>query len=326
MCDDHPPAVVSRRALLSTPAVRWAASTRRQLGSPPIIARADWGADLPVRGEIPPEDVRFLLIHHTLEPDSGYEASEVPGLLRSIYQFHTGPEKSWPDIAYNFFVDRFGTIWEGRTGSIASPVEGSATGGNQGFSQLCCFLGDFTTAPPSPQALAAMADLLAWLADRYQLDTAPGAVAEFTSRGSNRWPAGATVSAATIAGHREMSKTECPGNAAFDLVRGEIPEMVRERRTRSTTTTTSSAPPSTEVPSPTSGSVTVPAETTTTPASGPPTSVSSSGVESSRGTPPQDESSGIVTGENAAAASGVALAVLTATLVLVRFRSRRMRE
>ncbi len=54
---------------------------------------------------------------------------------------HTGPDKGWPDIAYNFMVDRFGQIFEARAGSLAGPVAGSATGGNQGFSQLCCFLG-----------------------------------------------------------------------------------------------------------------------------------------------------------------------------------------
>jgi hypothetical protein len=55
--------------------------------------------------------------------------------------------------------------------------------------------------------------VLAWLADRYQIDTSPGANVSFVSRGSQRWAAGATVTSATIAAHRDMSYTSCPGDA-----------------------------------------------------------------------------------------------------------------
>ena len=38
------------------------------------------------------------------------------------------------------------------------------------------------------------------------------------SRGSNLHPAGKQVTTATIAGHRDMSKTSCPGDACFRLI------------------------------------------------------------------------------------------------------------
>ncbi len=196
--------------------------------APPIHPRADWGADLPPRGPLEPErpeDVRFLLVHHSVSVND-YAAEAVPDELRSFYRLHTAPEKGWPDIAYNFLVDRFGRIWEGRAGSIEAPVKGDATGGSQGFALLCCFIGDHRTAAPSPEAQASMVGLLAWLAGRYGIDPRPGATMSFVSRGSNRWPAGSTVTTTTIAGHRDMSRTVCPGNAAYHLVRTDFPTRV----------------------------------------------------------------------------------------------------
>jgi hypothetical protein len=53
-------------------------------------------------------DVRFLLIHHTETPNTD-APDDTAQRLRSIFSFHTGRQrKGWPDVAYNFFVDRHG--------------------------------------------------------------------------------------------------------------------------------------------------------------------------------------------------------------------------
>jgi hypothetical protein len=142
----------------------------------------------------------------------------VPSILRSFYDFHTSPEKGWNDIAYNFLIDTAGGIWEGRSGSLAGAVAGDATGGNQGYSQLVCLIGDFNATDPSPASLTSLTALLAWLADKHGIATSPGSQVSFTSGGSNLWPLGATVTTPTITGHRTMSKTSCPGDALFDIV------------------------------------------------------------------------------------------------------------
>ena len=198
---------------------------------PAILPRDTWadsGPTGPLEAE-QPGDVRVLLVHHSAS-GNGYPESDVPSLLRGFTRFHTGPEKGWPDIAYNFLIDRFGRIWEGRSGSIGAPVIGSATGGNQGYTQLCCFIGDHSAEPPTAAAQQAMVALLAWLADRYGVDTAPGATTAFVSRGSNRHPAGTTVTSPTITGHRTMSQTACPGDAAMVWVDQELPARVTAAR------------------------------------------------------------------------------------------------
>ncbi|MGX5653264.1 N-acetylmuramoyl-L-alanine amidase [Geodermatophilus nigrescens] len=193
-----------------------------------IRPREDWAQGLLPVGPLvqeQPGDVRFLLVHHTASGND-YAPDDVPVLIRGFYSFHTGPVKNWPDVAYNFFIDRHGTAWEGRAGSLAGPVQPDATGGSQGFAQLCCFIGDHTVEAPTPEARQTMVALLATLADRYQVDPSPESTTTFVSRGSNRWPAGTPVTTPTIAGHRDMSSTTCPGDAAYALVRDTFPAEV----------------------------------------------------------------------------------------------------
>ncbi len=220
-----------------------------------VQPRAAWGADLLPKGPLPEEaagDVRFLLVHHTASAN-GYAQAEVPGLLRGFYGFHTGAAKGWPDIAYSFLVDRFGQVWEGRTGSLDGPVKVDATGGSQGFAQLGCFIGDHTSEPPTPAALDAMGRLLGALARRYGIDVRPGTTATFVSRGSNLHPAGTQVTTPTIAGHRDMSRTSCPGDACFPLIPSRlIPAAVTAAGLAPTAAapTTKASPPSTVAPRP----------------------------------------------------------------------------
>lgn len=212
---------------------------------PVIRPRADWAADRPVRGELVAEDdVRFLLVHHTASTND-YGPDEVAAQIRGFYEFHTGPDKGWPDVAYNFFVDRYGGIWEGRQGSLAGAVRGDATGGSQGFSQLCSLIGNFQEGPVTAEQQASLTQLLAWLAERHGIDTTPGATVTFTSRGSNKWPAGQEVTARTIAGHRDMSLTSCPGDQAYALVPETLPAGASLLRSEAAAATSTTAPPPT---------------------------------------------------------------------------------
>lgn len=197
-------------------------------GSHVILRRDVWGADLPPTGPMDSEavdDVRFLLVHHSASPND-YSPEQSIRYLRSFYHYHISTEKGWPDIAYNFLVDRHGKIFEGRQGSIESPVRGDATGGSQGFALLTCFIGDHQDVAPTKAAQSAMVALLTWLAVGYGIDPRPGSTAEFVSRGSNLHPEGKVVVTPTITGHRTMSRTTCPGDRAFDLVENSFPRQV----------------------------------------------------------------------------------------------------
>lgn len=225
-----------------------------------INPRSSWTSQ-PPKGPLSSEDVRFLIVHHSAS-HNGHSASDVPAILRSWYDFHTGPEKGWPDIAYNFVIDSEGGVWEGRQGSLDGPVAGSATGGNQGFTQLVCVIGDTNQTPATPAAHASLVQVLAWLAERYGVSTAAGAEVTFTSRGSNKWPEGAQVTTPTIAGHRDMSQTTCPGVSLYGYVTGSLTADVEAARGGSASAPPP-PPPSTTSTS-TSTSTTVPQASTTT--------------------------------------------------------------
>jgi hypothetical protein len=194
-----------------------------------IHARSEWATDRPPKGPLDAEDVMFLLVHHSASR-SDHEPGDAPAILRSFYDFHTSPEKGWNDIAYNFLIDAGGGVWEGRAGSLDGPVAGDATGGNQGFSQLVCLIGDYNETEPTPASLGSLVAVLAWLADRYGIDTGPGAEVTFTSKGSNLWPGGEAVTTSTIAGHRVMSRTTCPGSNLNAYVVGGLMEDVTGAR------------------------------------------------------------------------------------------------
>lgn len=250
-----------------------------------IYPREAWaGTDRPPTGELYPESVYFLVVHHSATAN-GYTEAEALTQIQDMYDEDTS-SRGWPDVTYNFFIDRFGRIFEGRAGSLRGPVLNDAVGGNTGWSQQVCLLGEFSTDTPSIEALDALTRVMSWLADRHELDIGPDATATVESRGSDKFPEGEEFTVNTITGHRDVSQTECPGDAFYPYVSGELPTIVAAYRTEAATST--SAPSTTDVGSttPTSpststsdaptGSTTSPTDstaTTTSPSTTTPTSV-----------------------------------------------------
>jgi hypothetical protein len=195
-----------------------------------VHPRSEWGADLAPKGPIAPETVKFLLVHHTA---SSNNVADPRALIRQTYAFHTGPQKRWPDICYHFMIGPDGSIWETRAGSLARPVVADATGGNQGYAQLVCLIGDFQSRQPTAAAQDSLMRMLIHLADRYRIDTGPFATTTFASRGSDKFRAGTTVTTPTISGHRDVTYTACPGDTGYSLL-GEWRRRVHATRLQRT--------------------------------------------------------------------------------------------
>ena len=78
---------------------------------PTIYTRAQWGADESWRDGAPRYNSTILQAHvHHSASGNGYTQADVPALIRSFYKYHTH-SLGWSDIAYNFLIDSFGTIW-----------------------------------------------------------------------------------------------------------------------------------------------------------------------------------------------------------------------
>ncbi len=85
----------------------------------------------------------------------------MPAIIRGIYAYHT-QSKGWSDVGYNFLVDRFGRIWEGRYGGVDRPVVGAHTLGYNDDAFAMSAIGNFETAQPSAAMLDAYGRLFAW--------------------------------------------------------------------------------------------------------------------------------------------------------------------
>ena len=185
-------------------------------GQPPILARDGWA-----QGQAPPAHdpvyatIKLAFVHHTVNPN-GYSAAAVPSLLLGIFQYHRYVRGYW-DIAYNFLIDLYGRVWEGRAGGIDAPVLGAHAGGYNAESTGVAVLGDFMNTVPSPAAIGALERLLAWKLSLHGLPTHGKVTVVVDPSGASFTPfaPAAHVSLPRVAGHRDGDSTDCPGNAFY---------------------------------------------------------------------------------------------------------------
>ena len=80
-------------------------------------------------------------------PTSGndYTAAEAPAVVRGVYAYHT-KSLHWSDVGYNFLIDRYGTIYEGRYGGMTRGVIGAQVLGFNTGSTGISVIGTFTDA------------------------------------------------------------------------------------------------------------------------------------------------------------------------------------
>nr|DBA20386.1 TPA: hypothetical protein GDO54_017174 [Pyxicephalus adspersus] len=160
-------------------------------GCPPIISRSQWGS----RGK--PCGKNFLLpvpgviIHHTAGASCNSKSS-CSAQVRNIQNMHKNGNK-WCDIGYNFLIGGDGSILEGRGWKTVGVHAANANSVNIGIS----FIGTFTSRAPSNAALNAAKRLIS-------CGVAKGYIKkEYRLRG-----------------HRNVNKTECPGNSLYKIIKG----------------------------------------------------------------------------------------------------------
>ena len=170
---------------------------------PKIYSRAQWGANEKMREQTPPDygTVKTGFVHHTVNANN-YSAAQVPALLRGIYAYHT-QSRGWRDIGYNYLVDRFGRIWEGRYGGVDRAVVGAHTLGYNEVSFAMSAIGNFDIANPPQAVLDAYARLFAWKLSIYNISATQ----------TNILVKGRRLNA--INGHRDVGQTACPGRYLY---------------------------------------------------------------------------------------------------------------
>jgi flagellar hook assembly protein FlgD len=160
--------------------------------------------------------LRFAVVHHTAGTNS-YTAAESAAIVRGIQRYHV-LANGWNDIGYNFLVDKYGQVFEGRGGGIDKNVVGAHAQGFNTGSTGVSILGTYSSSPISSAARSALVRLLAWRLDVAHVDPLAGLT--WISGGNPQYPAGTPVKLRTIAGHRNTGPTSCPGDALYAQLPG----------------------------------------------------------------------------------------------------------
>ncbi|MEJ7824145.1 MAG: N-acetylmuramoyl-L-alanine amidase [Solirubrobacteraceae bacterium] len=193
-------------AITGTPALAQGAH-----GRPQIIPREAWGADQckpradPIYG-----DVQAAVVHHTVDAN-GYARGESAAIVLAICRFHRN-SRGWYDIGYNFLVDRFGQVFEGRAGGVDQPVIGAQAEGYNAATTGIANIGTYSGVAASLAAAEATAQLLAWKLSLHGVPLVGQAGVRSAGGATNRHRAGALVTVQRIGGHRDLDRTSCPGD------------------------------------------------------------------------------------------------------------------
>ncbi|HXJ63970.1 MAG TPA: N-acetylmuramoyl-L-alanine amidase [Actinomycetota bacterium] len=209
----------------TAPAPSGGASAAVSGGGPPMpgmVSRASWGAPPAEFNTGSPgcsapyySPVKVAYIHHTSGSNS-YSRAQSDDIVRGDDWYHT-QERGYCDIAYDFLVDRFGTIYVGRAGGADLPVIPGSQAGFNPYTTSVSVMGNFATVAPPTAAIASVERLLAWKLDVAHVPADGTTTLVSQGYDTDRYPPGQRITMHTIEGHRRTSQTDCPGRI-WDLL------------------------------------------------------------------------------------------------------------
>jgi len=201
------------------------------LNTLPMITRAEWGrgfdSQWPSSPQWPPvyHTPIFLVIHHTVTSNQWEPLKAV----QAIWRYHAQTQ-GWGDIRYHYLIGQDGSIFEGRWAGNKPAnifVEGGQTTISNTHKVGITMLGQFEPSAPTPPpaepttaALEALVDLLGSIAFTLNLDPLGEAHHPIENK---TYP--------IISGHREHTRTTCPGGNLYKLIpdiRRQVAARLRE--------------------------------------------------------------------------------------------------
>ena len=171
---------------------------------PTIITRSQWGASAgtPCDSPLTGDRTRGAVVHHTAGSNT-YAMADSKAIVRATQAYHV-KSRGWCDIGYNFLVDKYGQIFEGRRGGMDRAVR-AAHSGNAAvntYTMGVSMMGNYDVTRPSAALKASMVKLIGW-----RLGT------NFVKAKGTYAIGGLTLN--RIAGHRNVVSTECPGRYGY---------------------------------------------------------------------------------------------------------------
>jgi hypothetical protein len=197
-----------------------ASAASAQDPQPEIVPRSAWeGGQCTPRSAPAYREVKLAFVHHTVSANE-YAPEDVPAMVLAMCRYHRNSH-GWNDLGYNFLVDRFGRIWEGRAGGVDKPVVGAHTEGMNTQSFGVSNIGTYSDVPVSEEAMQAMTRLIRWKLPLHGQPTS-GPVTVVSNGGSgSHFAAGEQATLDRISGHRDANATSCPGQVLYD----QLPDL-----------------------------------------------------------------------------------------------------
>src|SRR5687768_964698 len=179
-----------------------------------VITRSEWGGDsVPPRGPAEYGTVELAFVHHTVTTNT-YNPEDSAGIVLGIARYHRD-SNGWNDLGYNFLVDKYGQVFEGRAGGMDAPVIGAQAQGYNSVSTGVAVLGTHTEIAHSEPGMEALARLLGWKLALHGVPVQGQVTVTSAGGASNRYPSGTPVTFERISGHRDGDATSCPGEVLY---------------------------------------------------------------------------------------------------------------
>jgi len=169
-----------------------------------------------------------IIIHHTADDNTvllTWGTWAAIKEMQAIYKYHA-LTKWRGDIGYNFVIDPFGNIYEGR--AWWAWVVWAQTAWNNTPSVGISLMGNFNIQTPTDAALQSLVNLTTALARKYKIN--PKATTTYFKK-STETPYLKAYTNYTIAGHEDAWITSCPGVNLYTLL-PEIRDQVSENLTK----------------------------------------------------------------------------------------------
>ncbi|HRU50223.1 MAG TPA: N-acetylmuramoyl-L-alanine amidase, partial [Candidatus Absconditabacterales bacterium] len=154
-----------------------------------------------------------IIVHHTASDNTILKnKADVLEYLSGVYRYHT-VTNGRGDIGYNFLIDPFGNIYEGRAGGEG--VVGAHAKRNNTPSIGISLIGNFENVKPTKEALESLIRLSAALAKKYNIN--PFSRTDY-HKDSKEVPYIVSAENYVIAGHKDAGITACPGKYLYELL------------------------------------------------------------------------------------------------------------
>ena len=150
----------------------------------------------------------MAFVHHTVTAND-YTPDQSASIVLGIAKYHRDTN-GWNDIGYNFLVDQYGQVFEGRAGGVEQAVIGAQAQGYNSQSTGVAVLGTFSDVPIPEAAMAAITQLLGWKLSLHGVPCEGGLTIVSGGGSLNRYPSGTPVAMQRISGHRDGDKHRVP--------------------------------------------------------------------------------------------------------------------